>query len=172
MNRLPIIVTWLALAALASVWVYSWADMVRSRHGRLLIVAAYPEDVERLFMYSFDGTADEMRAKAQEQVAGPRVWELVRQRGQEEVARQFLGFEYRYGALDPSSGRRVEYRLIAIPYLWLSLPLIGLLVAFAFRGARARVRARRNQCRECGYDLRATPDRCPECGLAVTRATA
>jgi hypothetical protein len=55
-------------------------------------------------------------------------------------------------------------RRVWIPY-WLLVGMAALLPTrhlFAWR--RRRQRRRLNLCRECGYDLRATPGRCPECG--------
>ena len=49
---------------------------------------------------------------------------------------------------------------------WLICALLGTAAAplFARGWLLRRRRARRGLCPACGYDLRATPDRCPECG--------
>ena len=61
--------------------------------------------------------------------------------------------------------------IVGVPY-WILTPLTGVL---AFIGTRRFLRRRRviatGLCLSCGYDLRATPDRCPECGLIPAEAT-
>jgi len=61
---------------------------------------------------------------------------------------------------------------LAIPFPFLLLltacyPTAGLVSRYV-RNQRARRRMQACRCLACGYDLRATPDRCPECGTAVT----
>jgi hypothetical protein len=58
--------------------------------------------------------------------------------------------------------------LVAAPHWAICTTLLvpaatGLVVPWLVRRRRAR-RADRRPCHVCGYDLRATPDRCPECG--------
>ena len=52
--------------------------------------------------------------------------------------------------------------------LWLVLIVFVLALvvgaAAAVRGGRRQQRIMRGCCPECGYDLRSTPHRCPECG--------
>jgi hypothetical protein len=54
----------------------------------------------------------------------------------------------------------------AIP-AWFVVLLTAVLPAlWGLRRLRQRRRYARGLCAECGYDLRATPERCPECGAA------
>ena len=55
--------------------------------------------------------------------------------------------------------------------LWVPVVLFGLFPGILFfRRRRERKRSIVGFCAVCGYDLRATPDRCPECGAGATKA--
>lgn len=67
----------------------------------------------------------------------------------------------------------VSMRGVAAPY-WFLVLLAGVApVAKGIRVYRRRRRLRRSLCLKCGYDLRASEGRCPECGtLAAERVEA
>src|SRR4051794_13629120 len=61
-----------------------------------------------------------------------------------------------------------------VPYWFLFLIAAPLGLAYVFilaKRARARIRRHYCHCPTCGYDLRATPERCPECGTIPTPPT-
>jgi hypothetical protein len=68
------------------------------------------------------------------------------------------------GTLDLAVGQRLlSVPLPLVAAIGLLFPLFKLRAVLARRD-QARLAALRGHCPTCGYDLRATPDRCPECG--------
>jgi hypothetical protein len=73
----------------------------------------------------------------------------------------------------------VNAKLWAIPVVPLAMMPIARLgwywVRFRSRGRRIKTfhwRHQNNLCVRCGYDVRATPDRCPECGMIASKLEA
>lgn len=78
-----------------------------------------------------------------------------------------FGFAWMNQPVDLSSHYHITYTGLIVPD-WAPLACCTLVtggsaIALIRRGRRDQ----QGLCRDCGYDLRATPDRCPECGAVV-----
>jgi hypothetical protein len=66
-----------------------------------------------------------------------------------------------------SNAARQRYLIVRVPY-WFIATTSALLPAVALvRWLRARRRRQAGQCCRCGYDLRGSSQRCPECGTII-----
>ena len=82
---------------------------------------------------------------------------------------RWLGFKY-YG-LDAGSNPGHSLCTIVLPYWFLSALPAAVAAHTLFLGIRRGCRTPPGCCTACGYDLRASPGRCPECGRFPPRKT-
>ena len=85
---------------------------------------------------------------------------------------QKLGFDWVIERDVPMTGTSLVDSTVRIrvPHWLLAIALAALPAWRAVGQWRRRHRRRRGACARCGYDLRASGDRCPECGTAVPQA--
>jgi hypothetical protein len=150
--------------ALVVAWVRSYAVetmLLESRPGQLLLVGVDkpPKQVrESREAESLEGF-----------LAGLALWNPPHEQ-------RLLGFYLaRSGSgtrvVGPGDSYELEYFwVVGIPYWALVLLTLIAPAWWAYRRQRAARRARTNACANCGYDLRATPGRCPECGSVAANA--
>jgi hypothetical protein len=81
-----------------------------------------------------------------------------------------LGFGFSVGIPTVSRGvGQPDYTFVCTVPSWFLVLAAGLpLIVPARRVWRIRRREKRLLCPSCGYDIRASSDRCPECGMCIT----
>ena len=170
-NDVPRAGRWWLAACLAVVgaWLWSYAGTVYLDHGRILVIAGDPAAVAECL-----GGGNQMDPSDQAQVAvllsTAAGWYMLERElhhaAYDDWGRRYWGgIEVGHASLYPGTVWQ-----FAIP-LWVPglMAAGGLAVALAIN-ARRRRRVAAGRCVRCGYDLRGSPDRCPECGTAATSA--
>lgn len=112
-------------------------------------------------------------------VTGWRHTEWPIRSGASLLKQGWRGFSYDAGPVNnfrPASNGRATPRYmgfshqVTAPHWALLLAMLTPVALWLGSTLRRRRSRPEMQCRKCGYDLRATPDRCPECGKAVPKA--
>ena len=78
------------------------------------------------------------------------------------VERGIAGFWKFHSPRRPTRNYLIQFW--GLPYWFIFALAAPVPLITAIRRRRRRQRRDKNQCLSCGHDLRATPDRCPECG--------
>jgi hypothetical protein len=82
----------------------------------------------------------------------------------------FFGLRITQLFFHPGNSGQMETVAAIVP-LWMVVAATSLLPGVRLRKLyKSRHRQCENACIFCGYDLRATPDRCPECGIMPAKS--
>jgi hypothetical protein len=82
----------------------------------------------------------------------------------------FAGLSLLTSRSRPGRSDMPDFYVLVVPIHYLVLFVSIPLLRHVFRRRRATIRLSVGQCPTCGYDLRASPERCPECGNVVAPA--
>ena len=116
---------------------------------------------EITLIYANSGTSDECWRGVHQPVRNGTEFRFMQTRGHWYTL--WLGVRHMQLMFDPS-GRTVHFYSVGVPYGL----LLGLFIGAAFWPFWPyRRHYGKGLCPACGYDLRATPQRCPECGRHV-----
>ena len=136
--------------------VMTWQHVVSFERGRLWLirVRADSEDVSVAMRTHARWNAGYHPPDARQQPFNAPRWLYV------------LGIDWRGTRSNrrPDGTFRYQDMFVAVPQWALILLFAGGAWAVDRRGRLERHRVRNGLCVACGYDTRATPDRCPECG--------
>ena len=151
-----------ALAAMLLLWVSSYYHCrLFSNRGRILLLVVKVDS----------GTEDWLDHKPPsagtwENLLPRKNWQL----GGVQIAgfRTINRYEYTYhsGTSTIQSFAKLHLGLLAVPYWLLVVVAAAAPVGSVVVSVRKRARRMRGRCAGCGYDLRASPERCPECGMS------
>jgi hypothetical protein len=84
----------------------------------------------------------------------------------------FAGFSFDYGVEKTGRSRLTgKWISISLPHWFLILLLSLPGILHTAHRSKQRLRHRHGLCPSCGYDLRESKDKCPECGLTTSGAT-
>jgi hypothetical protein len=152
-----------AMAAVLFLWVTSYYRYrLFSHQGRVLLLVVKGDSLTEHWLRVKPPTAND--------------WEDLRPDGSLRVAgvelvpfRTLGRYDYTYfsGPVKNGAFVKLRYALLAVPYWLLALVAAAVPLARLVASVRSRARRIRGRCSICGYDLCATPDRCPECGAVA-----
>ena len=132
---------------------YVWVYYIASSRGRLQFtqLEQRPELGSRVTWFQPADEARLRRAHGRPLNRDPADWQVAL-----DEERRWLGF-----AWQQNSASRGDCAVV-VPHWSVCLATAGLPLFAVFSRGRQRAGRRTGRCPACGYDLRATPDRCPE----------